>query len=134
MTLADSPISFVFQSGSPRDENAFGWSDSVPYPAVRFDMNDEHQTVGASAGGVTRLEPASTITLIDGRLELYRLDTDDRAGDAEPVARLELGGDADGLDVPLPTSAGRWLLSFYAHWQSDCLSGDGFVDLLLITT
>ncbi len=38
-----------------------------------------------------------------------------------------------GLDVPMPTQAGRWLLSVYAHWQTECAAGDGYVDLLLVT-
>jgi len=133
MTLGDTPITYQFQTGSPRDDSAGGWSDSVPGPPIRFDLG-EHQTVEANAGDVVRLEPASTITLIDGRLEVYRLDADDRAGNGVLAATVDLGGDADGLDVPLPTQSGRWLLSVYAHWQSDCASGDGYVDLLLITT
>jgi hypothetical protein len=134
MSLADVPISFQFQSGGLRDDSAGVWSDSVPYPVVRFDSNDEHQTVEASAGNVVGLQPGSTITLIDGRLELYPLDADDRAGNVLPAATVDLGGDADGLDVPLPTQAGRWLLSVSAHWQTGCASGDGYVDLLLVTT
>jgi len=134
MALADTPISFQFQSGAPRDDSASGWSDSVPGPAIRFDASEEHVTVKAGAGSVARLEPASTVTLIDGRLELYRLDAGDRAGDdGVPDTAVDLEGDSDGLDVPLPTAAGRWLLSVYAHWQTDCAAGDGFVDLLLIT-
>jgi hypothetical protein len=134
MALADTPISFHFQSGAPRDDSAGGWSDSVPGPAIRFDASEEHVTVEAGAGSVARLEPASTVTLIDGRLELYRLDADDRAGDdGVPDAAVDLGGDSDGLDIPLPTAAGRWLRSVYAPWQTDCAAGDGYVDLLLIT-
>ena len=92
------------------------------------------ETVKARAGEVVRFEPAPTITLIDGQLELYRLDAADHAGDVDPVAKVDLGGDANGLAVPLPTEAGRWLLSVYTHWQTDCAGGDGYVDLLLITT
>jgi hypothetical protein len=133
MTLADAPIVYQFQSGGSRD-GQFGWSDSVPAPPLRFDAFEEHETVEARVGDVVRLEPAPTITLIDGRLELYRLDAADHAGDAEPVASADLGGDASGLDVPLPTQAGRWLLSVYTYWQTDCAGGDGYVDLLVITT
>jgi hypothetical protein len=134
MTLADQPISFQFQTASPRDGSAGGWSDGVPPPPIRFDAHDTHQTVEAMAGSVTRLEPAPTITLTEGTLDLYRLDANDHAGDGLPVATTDLGGDVNALDVPLPTQAGRWLLSAYAHWQTGCASGDGYVDLLLITT
>lgn len=134
MTLAGAPISFQFQSASPRDGSASGWSDGVPAAPIRFDASEAPQTVDTREGDVVRLEPASTITLIDGRLELYRLDADDHAGDRSPVATSDLGGNAKGLDIPLPTQTGRWLLSTYAHWQTDCASGDGYVDLLLITT
>jgi len=134
MTLADTPVSFQFQSGGPRDARAGGWSTGVPAAPIRFDAESEHQTVEALAGTVARLKPAATITLIDGTLDLYRLDADDHAGTGLPVATTDLGGNVDGLDVPMPTQAGRWLLSAYAHWQTGCASGDGYVDLLLVTT
>ncbi len=134
MTLAKTPITFQFQSGGPRDGSAGGWSTGVPEPPIRFDADDKHQTLEARSGTVARLEPAPTITLIDGSLDLYRLDADDHAGTGLPVATTDLGGTPNGLDVPLPTQAGRWLLSAYAHWQTGCASGDGYVDLLLITT
>lgn len=133
MTLAGTPIAYTFQSGSSRN-GTFNWSDGVPGPAIRFDSTEEHQTVKARAGSVVRFRPPSTITLIDGKLELYRLDRADHAGDGEPGATRRLGGTTKGLDVPLPTEVGRWLLSVYSHWQTDCAYGDGYIDLLLITT
>lgn len=133
MVIADVPIQFQFQSGGSRDDG-IGWSDSVPGPTIRFGFG-EHQVVEAGKGTVASLEPGRSVTLIDGRLELYRLDADDHAGDgAMPAAAVDLGGDVGGLDVPLPTEHGRWLLSVYAHWQTDCATGDGYVDLLLVTS
>lgn len=133
MSLDGTPLKIIFQSGGPRDGGAGGWSDGVPGPTIRFDA-ETAQTIEATANTVARLLSNESVSLIDGQLELYRLDSADRAGeDAEPVARAELGGDAKGLDVPLPAKPGRWLLSVYVHWQTDCSAGDGYADLLLVT-
>lgn len=34
----------------------------------------------------------------------------------------------------MPATAGHWLLNIYGRWQTDCATGDGYVDLLLITS
>ena len=133
MSLGGTPFEIIFQSGSPRDGGAGGWSDGVPGPTIRFDA-ETAQTIEATADTVARLLSNKSVSLIDGQLELYPLDSADKVGqDAEPVARADLGGDAKGLDVPLPAKSGRWLLSVYLHWQTDCSAGDGFADLLLVT-
>lgn len=133
MSLDGTRLEIIFQSGGPRDGGAGGWSDGVPGPTIRFDA-ETAQKIEATADTVARLLSNKSVSLIEGQLELYRLDSADRAGqDAEPVARAELAGDAEGLDVPLPVERGRWLLSVYLHWQTDCSAGDGYADLLLVT-
>ena len=133
MSLDGTPFEIMFQSGSPRDGGPGGWSDEVPGPTIRFDAETAPK-IEATAGTVARLLSNKSVSLIDGQLELYPLDSADRVGqEAQPVARADLGGDAKGLDVPLPTESGRWLLSVRVHWQTGCSAGDAYADLLLVT-
>ena len=107
----------------------------MPGPTTRFASTSARQTVETPADRVLRLEPPSTMRLIDGQLEIYRLDPGDQIReDALPVATRDLGGDALALDIPVPTEPGRWLLNVYARWQTGCAAGDGYADVLLVTS
>jgi hypothetical protein len=135
MTLAGTPFRFQWQTLSPRDGSPGGWSDSVPGPTGRF-VSGEAPVVVGPVGAVARLEPASTVTFRAAWMELYELDADDRIVDPDgpPVERADLrvvGGD---LEVLMPADAGHWLLNIYGRWMTDCAEGDGYVDLLLITS
>jgi hypothetical protein len=132
--LGGQPLRFQVQDGGPR-ENATGssWGDEVPGPTLRFSA--EHaQRITTPAGTVIRWIPTASMSLILGSEEVYALEPDDTIDERQgPGAALALGGDAAGLDVPVPVAAGHWLLSLYVWYQTDCISGDGYVDLLLIT-
>ena len=133
MSINGTPFRFSFQTASHRDGGPGGWSDGVAGPTLQFDIQSTHVVVSAQSGTVVRLLTGETVTLAAGRLELYALDSNDKAESAGGlVTATDLGGDAAGLDVPLPMVAGRWLLNVYAHWLTDCLGGDGYADLLLV--
>ncbi len=135
MTFAAAPIEVWFQTGSPRDGSAGGWSDSVPGPTIRYAAGFAGHAVVAAANTVAALQPGETITLLSGGLEIYPLDANDRVDeDGRPVATADTGAVDGGLLVPVPAGSGRWLLTVGFSWQSDCQEGGGYVDLLLETT
>jgi hypothetical protein len=134
MTLSDQPVRLQFQSASPRggDEGG-GWSEGVAGPEVLFDAATA-TIVSASSGSTVRWIPNNTLLFTYGRLDVWQLDASDRPVEHGSYASVQLGGDAAGLDVPMPLDADRWLVRLYGQWQTDCINGDGYVDLLLITT
>jgi hypothetical protein len=134
MTLDGTPFRFQYQSALPSN-GAGGWSDSVPGPTLRFGREDA-QVVEAASGSAVQLRPSDAVMFTDARMELYVLDANDElhADTATPVDASDLAVVDGALEVPMPADAGHWLLNIYGRWSTACASGDGYVDLLLITS